>query len=247
MNKPFERKQFMFVYLGKLLLALIIAFLLISLLVIAILKFAQFTGAYQQSAVIHAVMIVQSLGLFLLPMMLFENGRRIVMQTFRRAKLKIQAYDLKLLALYLVLCLGGSMLLAKVSEGLISLLPQSWGLSIEDPVAKMVEDLLRQPTPFYILEILAFCLLPAIVEELFFRATLQRYILIGVKKALVAVLIGAAIFSLFHLSVVGFLSRMWIGFLLGWLYYKRPNIYLPIAVHFINNLTSLIIMLSSIS
>jgi len=47
--------------------------------------------------------------------------------------------------------------------------------------------------------------------------------------------VTAVIFSAFHFSYFGFLSRMSLGIILGIIYYYTKTIWLPILMHFINN------------
>ena len=83
--------------------------------------------------------------------------------------------------------------------------------------------------------ILAIAVVPAIVEELYFRASLQKIIMDWSGKPFVAILVTAIIFSAFHFSYFGFLSRMTLGIVLGLIYYYTKTIWLPILMHFINN------------
>ena len=82
---------------------------------------------------------------------------------------------------------------------------------------------------------MAIAVVPAIVEELYFRATLQKIITDWSGKPLLAILITAILFSAFHFSYFGFLSRMSLGIVLGLIYHYTKTIWLPILMHFINN------------
>ena len=83
--------------------------------------------------------------------------------------------------------------------------------------------------------ILAIAVVPAIVEELYFRASLQKIITDWSGKPYVAIVVTAILFSAFHFSYFGFLSRMSLGIVLGLIYYYTKTIWLPILMHFINN------------
>ena len=86
-----------------------------------------------------------------------------------------------------------------------------------------------------ILAIVAIAVVPAIVEELYFRATLQKIIIDWSGKPLLAIVITAILFSAFHFSYFGFLSRMSLSIVLGLIYYYTKTIWLPILMHFVNN------------
>ncbi len=237
----------MFAEIGKLLLSCIIGFALMLIpTVFLILRYGQaWTVDFMTSSQIF--IIVQSLWMFLLPLMFYANGRRTVYKAFEGSVEKIKSINLQRLFIYALICIGGSMLLGVLSEFIIEQLPEAWGISTEDATAKVVERILKNHSSLYLVEIFAFCLVPAFVEELFFRASLQRYILVGVKRAMVGLIVTAFIFSFFHLSIVGFLSRLWIGLILGYLYYDSRNIYQSIALHALNNFTVLIITILTLN
>ncbi len=237
----------MFAYLGKLVLWTLVSFLLLTLSLGGLIFLTKVNLFDPKSEFFPLVMIVQSLALFLLPMLLYRNGRRTILLSFKRASKKLGTIKSLHLLLLLGICLGGSAALGVVSEFLIELLPKSWGISTEDATAKIVEGLLRHHSPLYLLEIFSICLLPAFVEELFFRATLQRYMLVGFARPMVAIIVTAFIFSLAHLSVVGLLPRLWLGLVFGYLYYDSRNIFLSMGLHFLNNLTALVLLITNIN
>ena len=86
---------------------------------------------------------------------------------------------------------------------------------------------------FLALFIMAF--LPALFEEVFFRAALQNLLVNWWKKPILAIAVSSLLFSLVHGSIFLFLSRAILGFALGLLYYKSKNIWVNIIAHFLNN------------
>lgn len=87
----------------------------------------------------------------------------------------------------------------------------------------------------YLFSLIMIAVLPAVFEELLFRGALQKILVDWVKQPHVAIIITAFLFSLVHLSFYGFLSRMMLGIVLGYLYYYGKNIALNMLMHFINN------------
>jgi len=83
--------------------------------------------------------------------------------------------------------------------------------------------------------LLAVAIVPAIVEELYFRGTLQKTLKDWTGKPILSVIVTALFFSAIHFSYYGFLSRMALGILLGLIYEFTKTIWLPILLHFINN------------
>jgi membrane protease YdiL (CAAX protease family) len=99
--------------------------------------------------------------------------------------------------------------------------------------AKILSNLTSWPEYFMALVIMAF--FPALFEEVFFRGVMQNLFIKWWKAPLIAIIMTSLIFSLVHTSIYFFLSRAVLGFVLGMLYYKTKNIWVPVMVHFINN------------
>lgn len=83
--------------------------------------------------------------------------------------------------------------------------------------------------------IILLALVPAICEELLFRSGFQKIFIGLTRSRWVGILITAAFFSAVHFSFYGFLSRMALGAVLGFVYYYSKNIWLAIIMHFFNN------------
>lgn len=111
---------------------------------------------------------------------------------------------------------------------------------MEDLAAKITLKMLsEQSVPDLFANLFFLALLPAITEELFFRGALQR-ILEQKFNLHWCVWISAAIFSAYHMQFFGFVPRLLLGALLGYLMLWGGSIYLPMLAHFINNATLVI-------
>lgn len=86
---------------------------------------------------------------------------------------------------------------------------------------------------FYILLIVA--VVPAFGEELLFRGVLQKIMVSWFKNYHVAIWVTAILFSALHMQFYGFLPRMFLGALFGYVFYWSNSLWLPILGHFINN------------
>lgn len=93
---------------------------------------------------------------------------------------------------------------------------------------------------FIILIVIA--VLPAIGEELLFRGIIQNEINTISKNPHLAIWITAFLFSFIHFQFLGFLPRMALGALFGYLYYWSGNLTVPIIMHFINNAFTFAVM-----
>ncbi|MFK5855491.1 MAG: CPBP family intramembrane metalloprotease [Bacteroidota bacterium] len=92
-----------------------------------------------------------------------------------------------------------------------------------------------------LLNIFIVALVPAIGEELMFRGVLIKLFNSFVNNIHIAVLLSALIFSAIHLQFFGFMPRVLLGLILGYLFVFTGNIWVPIFAHFINNASSAII------
>ncbi|MDX1905239.1 MAG: CPBP family intramembrane glutamic endopeptidase [Thermonemataceae bacterium] len=98
---------------------------------------------------------------------------------------------------------------------------------------KVITDMQNFGEMFVVLLVIA--VIPAFAEELLFRALLQNELQRWFKKPHLAIWLTAIIFSAIHFQFLGFLPRMFLGLLLGYLYFWSGNLGYSIAGHFANN------------
>ncbi|MFM7222808.1 MAG: lysostaphin resistance A-like protein [Bacteroidota bacterium] len=87
----------------------------------------------------------------------------------------------------------------------------------------------------FVIVLITMALVPAVVEEFFFRGTFQNMMHRATGQFWVSIIITALLFSAIHFSFYGFLARTALGIVLGWLYGMSRNLWVPIVAHFINN------------
>jgi uncharacterized protein len=75
----------------------------------------------------------------------------------------------------------------------------------------------------------------AISEEVFFRGIMQNVMIENTRNIHSGIIITAIVFSMVHLQFYGFLPRMMLGLMLGYLYYWSKTLWLPVFAHFVNN------------
>jgi uncharacterized protein len=116
--------------------------------------------------------------------------------------------------------------------------------------AKQKEDSLKELTlfltnltgyPQLILGLFVFAILPGIGEEYIFRGILQKYFSQWMNVH-VAIWLAAIFFSAIHFQFYGFVPRMMLGALFGYLYWWSGNLLIPILAHATNNAFTLILM-----
>ena len=111
-----------------------------------------------------------------------------------------------------------------------------WMRTMESDAAAAIKGLLTMDTPFeFIGNLLIIAILPAIGEELVFRGLVQPQLQKTIGNHWVAILITSLIFSAIHMQFEGFLPRMLLGVVLGWLYWQTRNLWIPIIAHLFNN------------
>ena len=89
--------------------------------------------------------------------------------------------------------------------------------------------------PEYIFALFILAFLPAVCEETFFRGGLQNFLTRSTKRPWLSIIIVSILFSLAHWSFYGFLTRFFLGIVLGVLYHYSGKIWLNILGHFLNN------------
>lgn len=87
----------------------------------------------------------------------------------------------------------------------------------------------------YLFNLFLIAVIPAIGEELMFRGVLQRILNDWTKNIHLAIWISAILFSAMHMQFYGFLPRMLMGALFGYIFYWSGSLWIPILAHFINN------------
>ncbi|MBG6234888.1 membrane protease YdiL (CAAX protease family) [Pedobacter sp. CAN_A7] len=87
----------------------------------------------------------------------------------------------------------------------------------------------------FFFNLLTIALVPAFAEELMFRGGVQRAFKRMFDNPHVAIWLAAFIFSAIHLQFYGFLPRLLLGALFGYLYLWTGSLWYAILAHFINN------------
>lgn len=188
---------------------------------------------------IRAAQSIQSIALFLLPPFVLAFLLSLRPLEFLQLN-KIPAVSGSLLTIVLMLVLIPGINLLGDLNGLIRLPEALSGLeqelqALEARAEAMTERLLAVDSIQGLLINLALiAVLPALAEELFFRASLQR-ILHDKLGAHAAVWITAIVFSAIHFQFYGFIPRVLLGALMGYLLVWSGNLWIPILAHFVNN------------
>lgn len=85
------------------------------------------------------------------------------------------------------------------------------------------------------INILVLAVFPAFGEELIFRGALQQILCRIFRSGHKGIWVTAFLFSLLHFQFFGFIPRLILGLVFGYLFYWTRNLWMSIAAHFINN------------
>ena len=204
-------------------------------------------GGSQTTESLKWLQLMQTVGTFLLPPVicawLWSEGN----QPFHWLKLDQKA-DGKLfaLAVAMMICAIPAINLLADLNGRIQL-PESLA-SIEQifkqqeaAAAALTERFLQADhIGILLLNIGLMAVLPALAEELSFRGTLQQILsnaqfTIHNSQTHLAIWITAFVFSAIHMQFYGFVPRMLMGAMFGYIFVWSGSLWLPIVMHFVNN------------
>ena len=92
----------------------------------------------------------------------------------------------------------------------------------------------------FLYNVVLMAIIPAIGEELLFRGVLMRQFKNWLKNIHWAIIITAFLFSALHMQFYGFIPRMLLGVLFGYLVWWSGSLWTSMLAHFINNLMAVI-------
>lgn len=113
---------------------------------------------------------------------------------------------------------------------------ETWMRTMEDSAMTAIDTLMRESSlSNVLLNLLLIAVVPAVCEEFFFRGAFQQLLQQWTRSAHAAVWTAAFVFSAIHVQFFGFVPRLILGALLGYIFLYTRNLWIPIIVHFLNN------------
>ena len=113
---------------------------------------------------------------------------------------------------------------------------EDWMRDSEDKAAVITKKFLEMNSSMDLfINLIMIGFIPAIGEELVFRGVVQKIFSQWSKNVHIGIWSAAFLFSAMHMQFYGFLPRMMLGGLLGYLYVWSGSLWLPIIGHFVNN------------
>lgn len=126
---------------------------------------------------------------------------------------------------------------------------EQWMKTSEEGAKVLIEQFMNVTTfGGLIINILLMALLPAVAEELTFRGVLQRLLTPRLLASSpyrqtphIAIWCSAILFSAIHMQFYGFVPRMLMGALFGYMLVWTGSLWIPILMHFTNNAVAVIL------
>jgi uncharacterized protein len=120
---------------------------------------------------------------------------------------------------------------------------EEWARSKEDQLAELTKMLTNfNSFSEFALAFVVVAVLAGICEEFLFRGVIQTEFYKGTKNIHIAIWVSAILFSAIHAQFFGFVPRVLLGALFGYLYYWSGNLIVPMFAHFVNNGFSIIMI-----
>lgn len=120
---------------------------------------------------------------------------------------------------------------------------ERWMRNAEDTAEKLTKAFLKVDTIGGLLvNLFMIAVLPALGEELLFRGVIQKLFSQITRNNHWGILISAALFSALHMQFYGFIPRLLLGGMFGYLLVWSGTLWLPIIAHFINNAAAVVLL-----
>jgi len=191
--------------------------------------------------------VVQSIGLFIVPPFVLAwlfHGKIAEYLYLKRNATSASIFLVAVLVIFalpLINFIGEWNTRMEFPEFLAGL--ERWMKNAEDNAAELTEAFLKvEGTSGLLLNLFMIAVLPAIGEELLFRGVIQRIFTNWTRSHHWGIWISAILFSALHIQFYGFVPRMLLGVLFGYLLVWSGSMWLPVAAHFFNNAFAVVAM-----
>jgi len=200
---------------------------------------------HEHLGLLKFLQVLYSTGLFLLPALLAGFQIKKNAWDFLQANRSVKVTLAILIVVLMIVSVPWINYLGFLNEKLS--LPKIWDewmesiqQNDEDSWALMKAYLATENVWGLLFNLFMISLIPAIGEEFLFRGTLQKIFSEWFRNGHLAVWIAAVLFSLAHYQFLGFIPRIILGALFGYIFMWTGNIWLPIIAHFVNNAVAVI-------
>jgi membrane protease YdiL (CAAX protease family) len=184
--------------------------------------------------------VVQSIGLFVAPPFalawLYHGNISEYLSLDRKTSLSSYLYAALAVLVLIPLInfvgeINGQMILPEWLSGV-----ENWMKTMEEAAKVLTEKFMKVDSISGLLfNLFMIAILPALGEELMFRGVVQRIFSDWTKNYHWGIWLSAFLFSAIHLQFYGFLPRMALGAMFGYLLVWTGSMWVPILAHFVNN------------
>jgi uncharacterized protein len=183
------------------------------------------------------LLIMQGFGTFfgmvVIPFFILRYQRRHLSDLFR-APLYTQTIFIVLLLV--VVFMGVNSVFIEWNQNIKIPGINEWAEPMEEKLAKLLTFVTKFDSIGYlILAFIVIAIIPAFGEEIVFRGIIQNEFYRSTRNIHLSIWISAILFSAIHLQFFGFVPRMLLGALFGYLYFWSGNLWLSVLAHFVNN------------
>lgn len=186
------------------------------------------------------LLIMQDVTLFIIPSIIImillrpENSGRM-------PEAKVPGITEIILVLILAFCIfpissftGQINSAIRLPDGLKGL--ETWIAEKEEKADNLIELMITSRTFWsMMLNLATIALMPAIAEEMIFRGVFQKILGRLFRSDHIAIWVTAFIFSAIHFQFYGFIPRLILGLVFGYLFLWSRTLWLPVIAHFVNN------------
>lgn len=221
------------------LLALVFIFFTLFCAIILKLEVLSFSGM-KEGNLLRLTLFTQDLIIFISTPLLTQF---FLWKDSTKKSLQLRTPNLIILALGVMAIISISPLIDVLStwnQGLQ--LPESlrsiedWMINTEKAAEVATNTLLNTDSwGGFFMNIIIIAIMSGIGEELMFRGVIQKILIGWTKNIHLGILYTAIIFSAIHFQFYGFVPRMILGMVLGYLYIWSKSLWVPVIAHAINN------------
>ena len=203
-----------------------------------------------ETMILKYVQVSQQVALFLIPSLIIARLLRMDDSSFLMTDKSLPAFTMVLVIFLAVLIIpfttwagyiNSEMDLPDRFAGL-----EIWMKAKEDQASELTSLMITSSGVLTLsVNVIVLAVIPAISEEFLFRGVFQQLFGRVLRSPQAGIWISAIIFSTIHFQFYGFLPRVILGLLFGYLFYWTANIWISVIAHFANN--SLLILVTYIN
>jgi len=186
------------------------------------------------------IQILQHIGIFIVPTLVFAY--LIDRKPLQYLRINKSAHTISYIGAVIIIILALPLINWMITINEAMVLPEfltgleTWMKGMEESATGITKKFLIMDSPLDLtINLFMIALIPAIGEEMLFRGVLQRIFANWTKNIHLGVWITAILFSAMHMQFYGFLPRMMLGVLFGYLFVWSGSLLLPMLCHLINN------------